>query len=115
MSPSPIAPISSAPRTAAATRPAFGEILRGAASARAVPSRPERTERTARAALESLDRARARLDAALAAARRGRTFTASELLTLQADAYRFSETVELASKVVEGGAQAVRQLVNSQV
>jgi len=113
MPPSPIAPVPSAlPAAATSVRPAFGEVLRGAASARPAPSRPEQT---ARAALESLDRARAHLDAALAAARRGRTFTASELLIIQADAYRFSETVELASKVVEGGAQAVRQMVNSQV
>jgi hypothetical protein len=114
MPPSPIAPVPSAlPAAATSVRPAFGEVLRGAAaSARPAPSRPEQT---ARAALESLDRARAHLDAALAAARRGRTFTASELLIIQADAYRFSETVELASKVVEGGAQAVRQTVNSQV
>jgi hypothetical protein len=113
MLPAPIARIPPAAPAAPAARAAFGEVLRAtAASARAVPPRPEQT---ARAGLESLDRARAGLDAALAAARRGRTFTASELLALQADAYRLSETVELASRVVEGGAQAVRQMVNSQV
>jgi hypothetical protein len=114
MSPSPIAAVPAAtPAVSPSTRPPFGEVLRGAAAAaRPVLSPPDRT---ARAALESLDRARAHLDAALAAARRGRTFTASELLTIQADAYRFAEAVDLASKVVEGGAQSVRQLVNSQV
>jgi hypothetical protein len=62
-----------------------------------------------------VDRARERLDAVLAAARRGRTFTAQELLALQADAYRYTQTFEVASKVVEQGAQTVKQAVNTQV
>jgi hypothetical protein len=62
-----------------------------------------------------VEKARERLDAALALARRGRTFTAGELLALQADAYRAGQTLELASRVVEQGAAAVRQAVNAQV
>jgi hypothetical protein len=65
--------------------------------------------------LEAVERARARLDAVLEAARRGRSFSAGELLALQADAYRAGQTLELASKVVEEGAQSVRQAVNTQV
>jgi hypothetical protein len=38
-----------------------------------------------------------------------------ELLALQADAYRFSHTVEVASKVAEAGAQSVKQAVHTQV
>jgi hypothetical protein len=62
-----------------------------------------------------VEQVRARLDHALAQARGGRTFSPQELLALQADAYRYQQTVELASKVAEAGAQTVRQAVNTQV
>ena len=65
--------------------------------------------------LQGVEQARARLDAVLGEARRGRTFSAGELLALQADAYRAGQALELASKVVEQGAQSVRQAVNTQV
>ncbi|HYD41484.1 MAG TPA: hypothetical protein VEB43_11710 [Anaeromyxobacter sp.] len=65
--------------------------------------------------LEAVDRARARLDGVLAAARSGRTFTAQELLGLQAEAYRTTQTVDLAVKVAEQGAQSIRQALSAQV
>jgi hypothetical protein len=68
-----------------------------------------------RAALASIEAARQRLDGVLAAARRGATFTPQELLALQADAYRYSQTVEVASRVVEHAAQTVKQAVNTNV
>ncbi len=67
------------------------------------------------AALEGVERAQRRLDGVLAAARNGRTFTAQELLGLQAEAYRAVQTVDLASKLVEQGAQSVKQALNTQV
>jgi len=98
--------------SAGPSKASFGAALR----ARISPAAVSRTApQAARAALEHVEHARQRLDEALAAARRGRTFTAQELLALQADAYRFSQTVEVASKVVEQGAQAVKQAVNTQV
>jgi hypothetical protein len=65
--------------------------------------------------LEAVERAQRRLDDILAQARSGRTFTGGELLALQAEAHRFSHTVEIASKVVEQGAQTVKQAVNTPV
>lgn len=65
--------------------------------------------------LQGVDRARARLEGVLAAARSGRTFTAQELLGLQAEAYRTVQTIDLASKLAEQGAQAVRQTLGTQV
>jgi hypothetical protein len=62
-----------------------------------------------------VERARLRLDSVLAAARRGQTFTAQELLALQADAYRYSQTLDVASRVVEQGVQSEKQAVNTQV
>jgi hypothetical protein len=69
----------------------------------------------ARALLEGVEQARQRLDAALAEARRGRTFTPRELLQLQSDAYRYTQTFEVTAKLVEHGAQSVKQAVNTQV
>jgi hypothetical protein len=71
----------------------------------------ERTLQTAR----QIERAQERLDTLLAAAQRGQTFTAQQLLALQSEAYRYGQTVELAAKVVEQGAQSVKQAVNTQV
>jgi hypothetical protein len=62
-----------------------------------------------------VERAQARLDALLEAARSGRTFTAQELVVLQSQAYRYAQTVELSAKLVEQGAQAVKQALHAQV
>ena len=67
------------------------------------------------AALEAVERAQRRLEAILQAARSGRTFTAQELLGLQAEAYRTVQTVDLATKLVEQGAQSVKQTLNTQL
>ncbi len=67
------------------------------------------------AGLASVERAQARLDAVLAAARSGKTFTAAELIGLQAEAYRCAQTVDLAAKLVEQGAQSVKQALNTQL
>jgi hypothetical protein len=66
-------------------------------------------------ALAAIDRAQARLDAVLAAARSGRTFTAAELIGLQTEAYRCAQTVDLASKLTEQGAQSVKHALNTQL
>jgi len=82
----------------------------------ATPARPPPPPRPAAqlaAALRSLEGSQARLDRVLQAARAGRTFTAGELLALQSDAYRFTQTLDVASKLVEHGVQSVKQAVNS--
>jgi hypothetical protein len=107
--PAPALPVATAegPRS-------FGTVLEarrtGAPAASAAP--PDHALRTS---LATLEQARQRLDSVLAAARSGRTFTAGELLGLQAQAYRYAQTVELAAKVVESGAQSVKQAMNTQV
>lgn len=96
---------------AAASRASFGDVMRAHVAPATTPPAPPAGVRL----LQGVEQARARLDAVLAEARRGRTFSAGELLALQADAYRAGQTVELASKVVEQGAQSIRQAVNTQV
>lgn len=102
------APVTPA-NAASAPQTSFGELLRAR-----LPAAPEARPAGVRL-LEQVEQARTRLDAALAEARRGRAFTAGELLSLQGDAYRASQSLELASRLVEQGAQSVRQAVNTQV
>jgi hypothetical protein len=113
----PIAPVGvPAPAAGAAAPPqgGFAAALRArsatlaAPCARAAPS-------PALAALRQIEHAQARLDQVLQAARAGRTFTAAELLGLQAEAYRFGQTVDLGARLVEQGAQAVKQALNTQL
>lgn len=134
----PVLPIGPAP-AAGAPRPSFGDALRarlaGPAPAPAgVPLAGTLEALRPRSAAEpglarripgarppavpmlaAVEEARARLDAVLAEARRGRTFSAGELLALQAQAYRAAQVLDVASKVVEQGAQSVRQAVSTQV
>jgi hypothetical protein len=110
----PGAPARTAAELAVPTR-SFGALLEQRAARLGPP--PQLSSATS-AALElarGIEQAQRRLDAVLEAARGGRTFTARELLSLQAQAYRYSQTLELASKVVEHGAQTVKQAVSTQV
>lgn len=45
----------------------------------------------------------------------GRTFSTQELLALQAGAYRFTQELELVSKVVEKGTASIKQTMSTQV
>ena len=67
------------------------------------------------AALAPIERAQVRLDQVLAQARAGRTFTAAELLALQAETYRCAQVVDLGAKLAESGAQALKQALNTQL
>jgi hypothetical protein len=115
----PITPVAAPALTLPVATPegtrSFGAVLdarRGPAAQVASPAPPENAFRTS---LAGLEQARQRLDSVLEAARSGRTFTPGELLGLQAQAYRYAQTVELAAKVVESGAQSVKQAMNTQV
>jgi hypothetical protein len=114
----PVLPVGPpAPAASAAAQPpgGFAAALRARAATLAAPgARPPPPSR-AIAALETIERAQARLDHVLAAARAGRTFSAAELLGLQAEAYRFGQTVDLGARLVEQGAQSVKQALNTQV
>ncbi len=112
----PVAPVPPAlpaavPAPPAASPRSFTAALQAHAARTTSP--PAAGPGAARAALEGVERAQRRLDAVLAAARQGRTFTAQELLGLQAEAYRAAQTVDLAAKLVEQGAQSVKQAVNT--
>jgi hypothetical protein len=102
---------------AAAPRPRFTAILqaRAARPPATAPSAAGARPGPAAAALASIERAQARLDEVLADARAGRTFTAGELLALQAEAYRCAQIVDLGARLAEQGAQSVKQALATQV
>lgn len=96
----------------------FGAVLEARGARLAAPGTdpsPRGLAAAARSGLESIERAQARLDGLLEAARSGRTFTPQELLGLQASAYRYAQVVELGGRLVEQGAQAVKQALQAQV
>ncbi len=99
------------PASTAPVAARFGPLLETRLRARPQPSPPPTPPLAA--ALRSVEAAQARLDAVLAAARRGQAFTAGQLLALQADAYRFTQTLDVAGKLVEQGVQGVKQAIQT--
>ncbi len=119
----PVLPVAApvpAPASGPAARPGpesrgFAAVLESRTPARPPAGGIAATPPRAVQALTTVERAQARLDAVLAAARSGKSFTAAELIGLQAEAYRAAQTVDLAAKLVEQGAQSVKQAANTQV
>jgi hypothetical protein len=68
-----------------------------------------------RALLERTLRGERQVDALLAAAARGKTFSPSELLALQATVFRYSQTVEVVSRATDKLVGAVKQTLGTQV
>ena len=109
----PVAPLSATPAVQAArSAPRASGAFRDALGAR-MPAAAAPGPGPVHAGLAAVERAQRRLDSVLAAARAGKTFTAGELLGLQAEAYRAVQVVDLAGKLVEQGAQSVRQALNT--
>lgn len=111
--PAAAAAVAPLPRTPAAPPARFGPALEARLRQPAPPAQPPANPLAG--AVRAVEAAQARLDGVLAAARSGRTFTAGQLLGLQAEAYRFTQTLDVAAKLVEQGVQAVKQAVNTQV
>ena len=115
-----IAPVGAAARAPAAApaapaRPSFAALLEArtpfpARRAGRLRARAPRSRRS-----RGVERAQARLDAVLAAARSGRTFTAAGAPRPPGRGLPGAQTVDLAAKLVEQGAQSVKQALNTQV
>lgn len=65
--------------------------------------------------LNEVSQAQAKLDQILKMAESGRTFSPQELLAFQAHAYRASQELDLAGKVVEKATEGAKQTLNTQV
>ena len=68
-----------------------------------------------RGVLERAVTAERNIDALLAAAARGKTFSPGELLALQATVFRYSQTVEIVSRATDKLIGAVKQTLGTQV
>lgn len=119
----PLAPISAAAASGVASSPgttrSFQSVLDvtrarlenaplRAASAQGLPPQ-------ALHAVQSVMNAQRQLDEVLAQAQAGKTFKPAELLALQTKAYAATQEIELASKVVEKGTSAVKQVLQTQL
>ena len=93
----------------AAGAPGSGQPLRP------TPQGPAAEAGPLQAMLRGAEAAQTRLDHLLASARSGRGLAAGDLLVLQAEAYRFSQVLEVAGKVVEQGVQSVKQAIQTPI
>jgi len=95
---------------------AFAAAL-GAAARGPDGSRPAERPALAEAlhdAARSLHQGQRMIDSVIRAARAGRVFSPEELLAVQAGVYRYSQELEIASKLVDKATAAVRQTLQSQ-
>jgi hypothetical protein len=90
---------------AVATEPARAAII----------NTPSPSGSGARAMLEKVVSTEMRLDRLLQAAARGKTFSPGELLALQASVFRYSQTVEVVSRVADRLVGAIKQTVGTSV
>jgi hypothetical protein len=90
----------------------FAEVLRASAP----PAAPAPTLAAPIARLvERVGVGEARVDALLEAAARGKTFTPAELIAMQAEVFRHSQTVEVLSRGADKLVGAVKQALGTQV
>jgi hypothetical protein len=120
--PSPPAHARGAPRTFLEVlgegSPRPGRPPAGPPTATAAPTSPSAPSPLARGLTRALAGAaagEARLDAILDAAARGKTFTATEMLAMQATVFRYSQTVEVLSRATDRLVGAVKQTLGTQV
>jgi hypothetical protein len=122
--PSPPAPAHGAPRTflevlgEGSPRPSRPTPPAGPPTATAAPNSPSTPSPLVRGLTRALAGAaagEARLDAILDAAARGKTFTATEMLAMQATVFRYSQTVEVLSRATDRLVGAVKQTLGTQV
>ncbi len=93
----------------------FAAALREAAEADAGERAGESAAKGAlREAARSITRGQRAIDSVIRAARNGRVFSQEELIAVQAGVYRYTQELELASKLVDKATGAVRTTLQSQ-
>ena len=88
----------------------FAEALRQAEQV----GEPSGAGQALRSAARSITRGGHLVDSVIRAARRGKTFSNEELLAVQAGVYRYTQELELASKLIDKASGAVRTTLQSQ-
>jgi hypothetical protein len=124
----PAAPVRPHPSPGRAAAPpstrTFSEVLRETGPTPAAPPSPSPAApapapspvgRGLARALEGALAGEKRVDAILQAAARGKTFTAAELLAMQATVFRYSQTIEVLSRATDRLVGAVKQTLGTPV
>lgn len=106
-------------RPGSRTRPGreggFAAALRNAEAADAAGGSGDSPAADAlREAARSICRGQRMIDSVIHAARNGRVFSQQELIAIQAGVYRYTQELELASKLVDKATGAVRTTLQSQ-
>lgn len=98
---------------AAPVRPgrAFREVLEQTRAVETAPAIPERLRELARS-ITSGERA---VDRVIAQAAAGKDFSTPELIAIQARVYRYTQELELVSKLVDKACAGVKQTLQTQV
>lgn len=104
-------------------RPDMTELLRAARDAQGVPRVPaignnldsKPVMNGLQRIMEDVMQGQNKLEEIINMSLSGRNFSSSELLALQAGVYRFTQELELTSKVVEKGTATIKQTMNTQV
>lgn len=93
----------------------FAETLRAQRQAPPPSAEPEGgAMRALRSAAASLTRGERMVSHVISAARQGKVFSNEELLAIQAGVYKYTQELELASKLVDKATGAVKQTLQSQ-
>lgn len=112
-----------APAHEAVERPDMASLLRAARDAQRVPHVPAIGQSLdsrpivngLHRIMEDVMQGQNKLEEIVNLSLSGRNFSTSELLALQAGVYRFTQELELTSKVVEKGTATIKQTMNTQV
>ena len=103
--------------------PSRADILRAARDANVIPRLPAISQEIPRKSwsagiqriMEDVMQGQNKLEEIMGLALSGRNFSMPELLAMQAGVYRFSQELELTSKVVEKATSTIKQTMNTQV
>jgi len=101
------------PRPAPAPPAAMPATSSGAPAG--TPAPPSPLAQSLSRALDGVVAGGARVDALLEAAARGKTFTASEMIAMQATVFRYSQTVEVLSRATDRLVGAIKQTLGTSV
>jgi hypothetical protein len=107
----PISSLREAPRPAPVPAPAAAPKEAAATPAAGAPDEPSAFQRMLHGLGHEVERGESTMKQAL---RGGGTMGAGELLALQAGVYRYSESVDLAAKLVDRASSGVRTVVQGQ-
>jgi hypothetical protein len=103
------------PTTKPTTEPTSKSSTSAPASAPRPADAPSPVARNLTRALDNINKGEARVDALLEAAAKGKTFSAGELIALQATVFKYSQTVEVLSRATDKLVGALKQTLGTQV